>query len=85
MVVGESGLGKSTLIKSLFLSDLYPGRVIQKKLLKTERIETSNVDIMERGSKVSLRVIDTPGFGDNIDSTDDVRAVSDFIDQEFRR
>uniref|UniRef100_A0A9J8CFH6 Septin 2 n=1 Tax=Cyprinus carpio carpio TaxID=630221 RepID=A0A9J8CFH6_CYPCA len=28
MVVGESGLGKSTLINSLFLTDLYPERVI---------------------------------------------------------
>lgn len=26
MVVGESGLGKSTLINSLFLTDLYPER-----------------------------------------------------------
>lgn len=26
MVVGESGLGKSTLINSLFLSDLYKDR-----------------------------------------------------------
>uniref|UniRef100_A0A4W6C4M9 Zgc:63587 n=1 Tax=Lates calcarifer TaxID=8187 RepID=A0A4W6C4M9_LATCA len=28
MVVGESGLGKSTLINSLFLTDLYPERYI---------------------------------------------------------
>lgn len=28
MVVGELGLGKSTLVNSLFLTDLYPERVI---------------------------------------------------------
>lgn len=28
MVVGESGLGKATLINSLFLTDLYPERHI---------------------------------------------------------
>jgi septin 2 len=28
MVVGESGLGKSTLINSLFLTDLYPDRLV---------------------------------------------------------
>ena len=33
MVVGESGLGKSTLINSLFLTDLYPGK---KKIEKID-------------------------------------------------
>jgi septin family protein len=28
MAVGESGLGKSTLVNSLFLSDLYNDRVV---------------------------------------------------------
>ena len=36
MVVGESGLGKSTLINSLFLTDLYPG------LLNTSEYRTSS-------------------------------------------
>lgn len=27
-LIGESGLGKSTLINSLFLTDLYPERII---------------------------------------------------------
>ena len=32
MVVGESGLGKSTLINSLFLTDLYPGKDLRYSL-----------------------------------------------------
>ena len=32
MVVGESGLGKSTLINSLFLTDLYPGTYLKQHL-----------------------------------------------------
>ena len=31
MVVGESGLGKSTLVNSLFLTDLYPERQVRAR------------------------------------------------------
>lgn len=42
MIVGESGLGKSTLVNSLFLTDLYPDRPVlnatekQKQTVKLE-------------------------------------------------
>lgn len=42
MVVGESGLGKSTLINSLFLTDLYPDRqtiTVAEKLKQTVKLE----------------------------------------------
>ena len=32
MVVGESGLGKSTLINSLFLTDLYPEKDVSNNI-----------------------------------------------------
>lgn len=38
MVVGESGLGKSTLVNSLFLTDLYPERVIPDAIGKSNVI-----------------------------------------------
>lgn len=38
MVVGESGLGKSTLVNSLFLTDLYPERIIPDAVGRHERI-----------------------------------------------
>ena len=37
MVVGESGLGKSTLINSLFLTDLYPDRELPDAEAKVRR------------------------------------------------
>ena len=46
MVVGESGLGKSTLVNSLFLTDLYPDRVIPdavNKVSQTVKLEESSV------------------------------------------
>lgn len=55
MVVGESGLGKSTLINSLFLGDLYKERTVPdvgERLTKTTLIEKKTMDIEERGVKL---------------------------------
>jgi len=38
MVVGESGLGKSTLVNSLFLTDLYPERIIPDAVGRSKQI-----------------------------------------------
>uniref|UniRef100_A0A286XEQ5 Septin-2 n=1 Tax=Cavia porcellus TaxID=10141 RepID=A0A286XEQ5_CAVPO len=79
MVVGESGLGKSTLINSLFLTDLYPERNIPggaEKIERTVQIEASTVETEERGVKLRLTVVDTPGYGDTTIS---------YVDEQFER
>ena len=56
MVVGESGLGKSTLVNSLFLSDLYANRKIppvEERINKTIEIEKTTMEIEEKGVKVT--------------------------------
>lgn len=88
MVVGESGLGKSTLVNSLFLTDLYPERIIPdvtEKATQTVKLDASTVEIEERGVKLRLTVVDTPGYGDAIDNTDSFTAILRYIDEQFER
>lgn len=86
MVVGESGLGKSTLINSLFLTDLYSDRDIppvSERLEKTVDIESSTVEIEERGIKLKLTVVDTPGFGDSLDNSECYKPILDYVNNQF--
>ncbi|XP_071229608.1 septin-7 isoform X5 [Salvelinus alpinus] len=85
MVVGESGLGKSTLINSLFLTDLYspeyPGP--SHRIKKTVQVEQSKVLVKEGGVQLLLTIVDTPGFGDAVDNSNCWQPVIDHIDSKF--
>ncbi|MCL4131339.1 UNVERIFIED_CONTAM: hypothetical protein GTU68_021545 [Idotea baltica] len=87
-LIGESGLGKITLSNTLFLTDLYPDRLIPQATAdveKTVNIDVSTVEIEERGVKVRLTVVDTPGYGDAIDNTDCFQSILHYIDDQFER
>nr|XP_034177532.1 septin-7 isoform X6 [Osmia lignaria]XP_034177533.1 septin-7 isoform X6 [Osmia lignaria] len=85
MVVGESGLGKSTLINSMFLSDIYsaeyPGPSLRVK--KTVAVETSKVLLKENGVNLTLTVVDTPGFGDAVDNSNCWVPVIEYIESKY--
>ncbi|XP_052124955.1 septin-7 isoform X6 [Frankliniella occidentalis] len=85
MVVGESGLGKSTLINSMFLSDVYsnehPGPSLRVK--KTVAVETSKCLLKENNVNLSLTVVDTPGFGDAVDNSNCWAPVVEYIESKY--
>ena len=68
---GESGLGKSTLVNTLFNTSLYPPKERKPPRLdisKTVSIQSISADIEENGVRLRLTVLDIPGFGDFINN-----------------
>ena len=64
MVVGASGLGKSTLVNSMFLTDIYsapapPSQQAEAATEQTLRVETHHRVLEENGVKLALTVIGT--------------------------
>ena len=52
---------------------------------RTVQIDSNTVEIEERGVKLRLTVVDTPGFGDAIDTTDSFKEIIKYIDLQFDR
>ncbi|KAF8582426.1 septin [Ramaria rubella] len=86
MVVGESGLGKTTLINTLFSTELSPpknySRRHVKQLDKLTEVEIIKAELEEKAFKVKLTVIDTPGFGDYVNNRDSWAPIIDFVDDQ---
>jgi len=84
MVVGESGLGKSTLINTLFNTSVYPNKDhANEEPPKTIQIETISTNLEENGIKLKLNVIDTPGFGDFVNNETSWKPILDDIEARF--
>ena len=88
MVIGESGLGKSTFINSLFLAELYngaefPGTFERKKSKPTTYVDANTVLLCEKGVNLRLTIIDTPGFGDSIDNSNCWQPIVEHIDAKY--
>ncbi len=52
---------------------------------QTVKLDASTVEIEERGVKLRLTVVDTPGFGDAIDNSDSFSAILEYIDEQYER
>ena len=83
---GESGLGKTTLINTLFSTELSSAKNYskrhQKQLDKLTEVEIIKAELEEKQFKTKLTVIDTPGFGDYVNNRDSWAPIVDFIDDQ---
>ncbi|VVT56704.1 uncharacterized protein SAPINGB_P005223 [Magnusiomyces paraingens] len=86
MVAGESGLGKTTFVNTLFATTV-KSYVDNKQrfhtpIRKTVEIGITKADLEERGFHLRLNVIDTPGFGDNVNNKEAWQPIVEFLDDQ---
>ncbi len=81
MVVGQSGLGKSTFINTLFATKIAE---VAPPVEKTTSIKTSTVVLEENNVKMALTLVDTPGFHDALDNTQALGPILSYIEEQNR-
>lgn len=86
MLAGESGLGKTTFINTLFSTTVKSygdnNQRFKRPIKKTVEINVTKAELEEKGFKVRLNIVDTPGFGDNVNNKDAWLPIVEFIDDQ---
>uniref|UniRef100_A0A0R3RYI3 Septin-type G domain-containing protein n=1 Tax=Elaeophora elaphi TaxID=1147741 RepID=A0A0R3RYI3_9BILA len=83
MCVGETGMGKTTLIESLFNMKL-EFRPCNNEL-KTVELLSRTYDVVEGGIRLKLTIVETAGFGDQLDKDRSAQVIVDFINEQFEK
>ncbi|KAJ2726561.1 Cell division control protein 11 [Coemansia sp. Benny D115] len=87
MLVGESGLGRRTFLNTLCEREVIPPPEAPNpeaaNVADPMKFDTYEVNLEEEGTRISLTVIDTPGFGDGLNNTDCFKQLQDYIEAQF--
>jgi len=81
MCIGETGLGKSTLMDSLFNTNFESSQSPHN--LSVVKLKAHTYELQESNVKLKLTLCDTVGYGDQINKDDSFKAIVDYIDTQF--
>ena len=83
LCIGETGIGKSTLIDTLFNTkfDWVPSTHGESKV----RLNKTTYDVQESNCRLKLSIVETAGFGDQIDKEDTHQIISAYVDHQFEQ
>lgn len=87
MVVGASGTGRTTFVNTLCESEVLPHKVSDTPgsahVEEGIRIKPVNVELEEDGVRIALTIVDTPGFGDNIDNEFAFQEIVGYLERQY--
>lgn len=87
MVVGASGTGRTTFVNTLCDSNVLNAKVCDDpEMAHVEegiKIKPVIVELEEDGVRISLTIVDTPGFGDNIDNELCFQEIMGYLERQY--
>lgn len=84
MVIGATGIGKTTLVDSLF-NTRFIDVSTKSHNLKTVDLHVHTHEVQEKHIKMRLSVAETRGFGDQINKTDCYKNVLKYIEEQSEK
>ena len=81
LCIGETGLGKSTLMDTLFNTkfDWEEANHMEPKV----RVNKSNYDLTESNVRMKLSIIESVGFGDQLDKEESYHILNNYLEAQF--
>ncbi|NWY41356.1 SEP10 protein, partial [Sylvia atricapilla] len=81
LTLGETGIGKSALMSSLFNTNFEDSP--STHFLSSVRLKAQTCELQESNVLLKLTVVKTVGFGDQVNKTDSYQPIVDYIDAQF--
>lgn len=84
LCVGETGIGKSTLMSTLFNAKNFDMEQQSHSSPKVT-LKCSEYELKESGVVLNLSVLETVGYGDQINKEDSYTPIVEYLDEQFDR
>ncbi|XP_043561019.1 septin-6 isoform X1 [Chiloscyllium plagiosum] len=81
LCVGETGLGKSTLMDTLFNTRFEGDPAVHNQ--PGVHIKSNNYELQESNVRLKLSIVNSVGFGDQINKEESYKSIVEFIDAQF--
>jgi len=81
LCIGETGIGKSTLMNTLFNTSFDDDP--RPHDLPGVRLRANSYELQETNVRLKLTLVDTVGFGDQVNKDNSFKPIVDYIDQQF--